>query len=224
MSSLNISIELKDTLSMLSSEKKNFEIFKDLIKKCDNVEAEDIEYKDVENKDVQYKDENTQTLSSDIIKKASKSVHADCTLADYKEYNNHSIINVYIINVYIYRQWNLFKKFIQTNYFNFNAATEKFTKDTSLLICLWIYQACESSDALITHASSLNTVKTKIKEYIFSHACKMRSACSWYYAFQQQRDNNAWQHQKDEIYTGNSFISAEISHYMKSLQRRKINF
>ncbi len=101
MSSLNISIELKDTLSMLSSEKKNFEIFKDLIKKCDNVEAEDIEYKDVENKDVQYKDENTQTLSSDIIKKASKSVHADCTLADYKEYNNHSIINVYIINVYI---------------------------------------------------------------------------------------------------------------------------
>jgi len=96
MSSLNISIELKDTLSILSSEKKNFEIFKDLIKKCDNVEAEDIEYEDV-----QYKDENTQTLSSDIIKKASKSVHADCTLADYKEYNNHSIINVYIINVYI---------------------------------------------------------------------------------------------------------------------------
>lgn len=71
------------------------------------------------------------------------------------------------------------------NYFSFNAATEEFTKDTFLLICLWIYWACQSSDALIMHASSMNIIEMKIKEYIFLHACKMRSACSWYYAFQQ---------------------------------------
>jgi hypothetical protein len=59
MSLLNISIELKDTLSVLSSKKKKFEIFKDLIKECDNVEAENIKYEDVENEDVQYEDEDT---------------------------------------------------------------------------------------------------------------------------------------------------------------------
>ena len=57
----------------------------------------------------------------------------------------------------------------------------------------------------------------------WSHACKMRSACSWKYAYDLQRGTHPWRQEKDESFSGNPSISSMVSIYMKSLQRKKVS-
>ena len=91
----------------------------------------------------------------------------------------------------------------------------------------WIYVACDSSNMICIDTN--NAEKRELFDLIsqdrtYSHALKMRFACSWHYEYRQKRNIDTFRHERDDSWSDNSSLSLNVFIYMKSLQRRKIRY
>ena len=83
-------------------------------------------------------------------------------------------------------------------------------------IAAWIFQKCERPDLQNPQTASCQGAS-------FSYALKMRAAVSYHYAQQAGRGSQKWHQDGQRIWVGNPALSHEVSRYMISLQRRKVN-
>jgi len=81
-------------------------------------------------------------------------------------------------------------------------------------ICTWIYLECDIPDPQ-------NNLRTRCANKTFSQALKMRAAISFHYN-ELGRGTDRWHQGKDGSCMGNPSLSRDVSHYMMSLQRRKV--
>ncbi|KAG7005366.1 hypothetical protein G7Y79_00020g048940 [Physcia stellaris] len=142
-----------------------------------------------------------------MLQKASEGAHAPSTLKNYKG------------------QWKQFETFVKNNLSpDYLKCLKQPDERTPELIMTWIYAACDSPDMISTDTD--NAEKGELSDLIpqdrtYSHALKMRSACSWHYGYRQKRGTDTFRHERDGSWSGNPSLSLNVSIYMKSLQRRK---
>jgi hypothetical protein len=88
------------------------------------------------------------------------------------------------------------------------------TQEVPTYVCLWIFIECDIPDVT-------NATRCHCKDKTHSHALKMRAAVSFHYN-ELGRGATAW-HEGRDGWIGNPSLSQQVSHYMLSLQRRKVS-
>jgi hypothetical protein len=83
-------------------------------------------------------------------------------------------------------------------------------------IAAWIFQKCERPDVKNPQTASCQGAS-------FSYALKMRATVSYHFAQQVGRGSEKWHQDRQGVWIGNPALSHEVSRYMISLQRRKVN-
>jgi hypothetical protein len=81
----------------------------------------------------------------------------------------------------------------------------------------WIFQKCERPDPKNPQTISCQGAS-------FSDALKMRAAVSYHYAQQVEIGSEKWHQDRQGVWIGNPALSHDVSRYMISLQRRKVQF
>ncbi|OQN95707.1 hypothetical protein B0A48_18455 [Cryoendolithus antarcticus] len=122
------------------------------------------------------------------------------------------------------------------------------TKETPNLIVLWILNSCDFVASEGTKVRTDNRRrKRKVAGFVendeeggrpedglggdeedvqkgnsYTHACKMRAAASYYYAYEPMRGTGMFQESSGGNWIGNPSLSTFVQLYMKSLNRRKV--
>ena len=92
-------------------------------------------------------------------------------------------------------------------------------KDTPKLIASWIRSSCGVEQSQPGRRKRGGAKKGTANSW--SHAQKMRSSVSHFFAIDQERGSRPFTEREDGSWTGNPSLSDFVSQYMKSLKRRK---